>query len=126
MMIDYGEHYTQEDSLRGYKNHTQVSILSEPGHVDVTADVDFFACSQVFKKADVAVVPLLTQKEFLLKMGLLSRVEKLLEQDSVTEEQAEIIVEQCKKLIGDDPSHMGQRFKVLICTYPALDIPSLV
>ncbi len=29
ILIDYGEDYTQEDSLRGYQNHKQVHILSQ-------------------------------------------------------------------------------------------------
>lgn len=29
ILIDYGEDFTQEDSLRGFKNHKQVHILSE-------------------------------------------------------------------------------------------------
>lgn len=39
LFIDYGEALTQADSLRGFKRHGQVSALSEPGLVDVTADV---------------------------------------------------------------------------------------
>ena len=124
LFIDYGEDRTQEDSLRGFKSHKQVSVLSEPGHVDVTADVDFFCAARVLEAQGMAVLPLLTQRDFLLNMGLISRVEVLLEKDSTTEEQAELVVAQCKQLLGE--ANMGTRFKVLVCSYPALDMSTLI
>ncbi|CAM9399153.1 unnamed protein product, partial [Ectocarpus fasciculatus] len=41
LFIDYGENYTQADTLRGYRKHVQKNFLSDPGQTDVTADVDF-------------------------------------------------------------------------------------
>jgi len=120
LFIDYGEDRTQEDSLRGFKSHKQVSVLSEPGTVDVTADVDFFCAARVLEAQGMTVLPLLTQRDFLLNMGLIPRVEALLEKDSTTEAQAELVVAQCKQLLGEES--MGTRFKVLVCSYPALDM----
>ena len=120
LFIDYGEDRTQEDSLRGFKSHKQVSVLSEPGTVDATADVDFFCAARVLEAQGMTVLPLLTQRDFLLNMGLIPRVEALLEKDSTTEAQAELVVAQCKQLLGEES--MGTRFKVLVCSYPALDI----
>lgn len=39
LFIDYGEPFTAADTLRGFSKHTLVNALSEPGMVDVTADV---------------------------------------------------------------------------------------
>ena len=39
LLIDYGEDFTQEDSLRAFLNHRQVHALSQPGVADVTADL---------------------------------------------------------------------------------------
>ena len=112
LLIDYGEYKTQEDTLRAYKAHKQVNILSEPGNVDITADVDFFLCSQVLKLQNMKVLPLFTQNEFLYKMGIISRVEQLLENENTTETDAEELVKGLKKLMGQD--EMGTRFKALV------------
>lgn len=50
LFIDYGENFTQGDSLRAFKKHSQVSVYSEPGYVDVTSDVDFFLCARAASK----------------------------------------------------------------------------
>ena len=44
LFADYGERCHQADTLRAFKDHKQMSILSEPGLVDLTADVNFLAC----------------------------------------------------------------------------------
>ena len=31
LFFDYGERFSQQDSLRGYQQHKQVHVLSEPG-----------------------------------------------------------------------------------------------
>lgn len=50
LFVDYGEDYTQSDSLRGFRRHKQVHFLSEVGQVDITADVDFYACARAVRK----------------------------------------------------------------------------
>lgn len=68
LLVDYGEDYPQVrifhfvitshvcyslsphfqgDTLRGFKNHAAAHVLSEPGMVDISADVNFKACAQV-------------------------------------------------------------------------------
>jgi SAM-dependent MidA family methyltransferase len=37
----------QGDTLRGFKAHAAAHVLSEPGMVDISADVNFKACAQV-------------------------------------------------------------------------------
>jgi SAM-dependent MidA family methyltransferase len=44
LFIDYGERFSQADTLRGFKEHTQKNILSEPGLIDLTTDVNFLEC----------------------------------------------------------------------------------
>jgi len=56
LFIDYGENHTQSDSLRGYYRHKQVNFLSMPGNVDITADVDFYACKSVVQRQQEALV----------------------------------------------------------------------
>lgn len=42
MLVDYGGEGSG-DSVRAFKRHGQAHVLSEPGELDVTADVDFAA-----------------------------------------------------------------------------------
>lgn len=122
LFIDYGENFTQDDSLRGFLKHKQVNILSEPGLVDITADVDFLACAKSARRYGATVLPTIGQGEFLQRMGIVGRVEKLIEAETTTEAQAENIVACLRSLIDD--KEMGKRFKVLGFTDPSL--PPLV
>lgn len=112
LFIDYGETFTQSDSLRGFKKHKQVSVLSEPGLVDISADVDFSACEKVAKRIDgVSVEGAVTQREFLLRMGAVERVEHLINSVDMSDEQANEIVESFRKIVEE--KEMGKRFKVI-------------
>lgn len=111
LLIDYGENYAQMDSIRGFKNHEQVHYLSQPGLVDITVDIDFSACARVARNKGAKVYGPITQSDFLLGMGALERIEQLIDSPSVSENDAETIVESFKMLI--DPAQMGKRFKVV-------------
>jgi len=113
LFVDYGENFTQSDSLRGFKKHKQVSILSEPGEVDITADVDFAACANSARRRGAVVYPAIGQGEFLQRLGIVQRVEKLIQAESTTDEQASQVVASLKRLIGSSETEMGSRFKVL-------------
>ena len=111
LIMDYGENFTQGDSIRAFKKHTQVHFLSEPGKVDITTDVDFKACSISAKKKKVQVFGATQQGEFLMRMGIVERLEQLFALDSTTDEQANQLMEAMKRLVTDEA--MGKRFKVL-------------
>lgn len=111
LFLDYGEDFTQGDSLRAFKRHAQSNILSEPGVADITADVDFAACRTVASRKNVLAYPAIGQGEFLVSMGIVSRAEQLIEADSTSEAAAADIVQGVRKLV--DPSEMGRRFKVI-------------
>ena len=86
--------------------------------MDVTADVDFSICRKAAERRGAKVMPLLTQGQFLMRMGIVSRVEQLLEAPGTTDEQGAMLVNALKFLA--DPQQMGQRFKVLSIANPAL------
>ena len=104
-------HTFQEDTLRGYQRHIETHVLSQPGLVDITADVDFLACENVAKRTGIKVEKSLTQGEFLINMGAVSRLEQLINDENTTDEQAELLVESFKKIVH--PDEMGKKFKVL-------------
>lgn len=115
LFIDYGENYTQADTLRGYRNHKQTDFLSAPGMTDVTADVDFYAAARAALQGDlknhVSVVGPMTQASFLVHMGAVERVEQLIDMEGTSEEKAEEIYNAFEYLV--DRAHMGEKFKVL-------------
>lgn len=111
LFIDYGENYTQSDTLRGFKSHKQVNSLSEPGIVDITADVDFAACARAAVKRGAIALGAIPQGEFLVRMGIVERVQSLINSKNMTDENAIKILSSLRQLI--DNRDMGKRFKVL-------------
>lgn len=127
LVIDYGNEGSR-DTLRAFRKHEQVDILSSPGTVDVTADVDFGALKNAVnhdlqmsrKKMNEgnektnalphAFGPT-TQGQFLASMGAVERTIKLIEDDSTTDEQADDLCTALERLVSEE--EMGQRFKVL-------------
>lgn len=122
LIVDYGQEGST-DSIRAFSRHNQVNVLSRPGQVDVTADVDFAALRHAVnvKRGDDketepepdrphAFGPV-SQGKFLSSMGATERVIHLIEDDHTTDEQAEEIYHALERLVL--PEHMGERYKVL-------------
>lgn len=118
LLIDYGEDFTAADSLRGFHKHKVVNVLSQPGEVDVTADVDFSAAAKVALQNDAWVAPLLTQGEFLMRMGIAERLSALIDLPQTSEEQAEQLFDAFTMLVA--PEHMGTKFKALAISNKSL------
>jgi NADH dehydrogenase [ubiquinone] 1 alpha subcomplex assembly factor 7 len=126
LMIDYGNEGSR-DTLRAFRKHQQVDMLSRPGTVDITADVDFGALrnavnydlSSTRKKSSQGDREIeLTeafgpqkQGQFLASMGAVERTLQLIEDDSTTDDQAEELYTALKRLLSEED--MGERFKVL-------------
>lgn len=85
----------------------------------MTADVDFAMCRRAALRKGAAVPPLLTQGDFLMRMGIVSRVEQLIELEQTSDEAANALVRSLKYLV--EPGQMGSRFKVLSIASPVLD-----
>jgi NADH dehydrogenase [ubiquinone] 1 alpha subcomplex assembly factor 7 len=131
LMIDYGNEGSR-DSLRAFRKHEQVDVLSSPGTVDVTADVDFGALRNAVnhdlqatrskmndgegvdsKNMPKAFGPA-TQGHFLASMGAVERTIKLIEDDNTTDDQADELCTALERLVSEE--EMGERFKVLAIT----------
>ena len=124
LIVDYGNEGSK-DTLRAFRKHEQVHVLSSPGTVDITADVDFSAMKNAVNvdlmrtksnsNNDVvfeteAFGPK-TQGEFLSSMGAVERTINLIEDDNTTDEQAEDLCIALERLVSVE--EMGERFKVL-------------
>jgi hypothetical protein len=97
-------------------------IRGQPGQVDMTADVDFSQCARSARRFGARVPALQTQGDFLMRMGIVDRAQRLLDLEETTDEQAEALVSSLKYLV--EPEQMGQRFKVLCIAHPKL--PTIV
>ena len=115
LFADYGHHGEGEDTFRGYQKSEQVEPLSvEPGSADLTADVDFSQIvSCVNAVRGVQTVGPVTQREYLVNMGFLHRLEVLLKncRDRGDIEGRKALMTQTETLLANDK--MGQRFKFL-------------
>ena len=118
LIVDYGSNSTNSDSLRGFQGHKLTNVLSMPGYVDTTVDVDFDACARVAARRGAKVIGAITQAEFLIKMGVVERSEQLVSLESTTEEQQYSLLSSLKFLV--DEHEMGERFKVMTILDPKL------
>jgi SAM-dependent MidA family methyltransferase len=89
-----------------------------PGVTDVTADVDFGACARAAAKRGAVAIGAIPQGEFLVRMGIVDRVQQLMAQPKTTDEEAVLLLRNLRRLI--DAKDMGMRFKVLAILDPHL------
>lgn len=124
LVIDYGylgdAHHDTLQAVRGHQFHP---VLKEPGEADVTAHVDFTTLMQVAKDAGVGAHGLISQGEFLIRMGAELRGEMLLKA-SPPEVRAQIVAG-LQRLIA--PQQMGELFKVMaLCADPRIEPPGFL
>ncbi|TDZ41164.1 Protein arginine methyltransferase NDUFAF7 [Colletotrichum trifolii] len=118
LILDYGTSDTVPiNSLRGIRRHRRVSPFSEPGLVDLSADVDFTAIAEVATRASegVEVHGPIEQGAFLALMGIKERAEVLIKQAKarVAQEKAEDIDKAWKRLVDRGPGGMGKVYKAM-------------
>lgn len=94
------------------------TVSLQPGSVDLTADVDFSLCRRAAEQKGAYSTGVATQGSFLMRMGIVPRVEALLALDSTSDEDAQQLVDALRFLV--DPQHMGSRFKCVAFADPAL------
>ena len=123
LFIDYGENYTQGDTLRGFRKHQLVSPLSMPGVTDITADVDFSACARAAAKRGAVALGAIPQGEFLIRMGVVDRAQQLIEANATSDDDALRLLKSLKRLV--DVNDMGMRFKVLTFMDPRRELNTI-
>ena len=112
LFIDYGPARSGfGDTLQALKRHEFVDVLAEPGDADLTVHVDFARMAQAGLTAGAAAHGAVTQRDFLLALGLQQRFEALSRR--ATPEQAQTLASGVQRLIETGPTAMGELFKVL-------------
>ena len=116
LIIDYG--YLGEahhDTLQALRAHQFYPVLRDPGDADLTAHVDFTTLMSIARDGGLFVAPLITQGEFLVRMGAELWAEMLLK--TAQGAQRDAIVSGLKRLVS--PQAMGELFKVMaVCSQP--------
>ena len=113
LIIDYGHDETGfGDTLQAVRGHRFAATLADPGSADLSAHVDFADLKRQASALGLKPYGPMPQGEFLLKLGLGERRNRLLQR--ATPAQAEAIASGASRLV--DPKQMGILFKVLALT----------
>ena len=108
LTVDYGykkniENYT----LQAIQNHKFSNILENIGNKDISSHVNFDEFLKIAKKYKLKIDEFCTQREFLIKYGILERKRYLSQKNN-----SKIIEGELNKLINNN--EMGKLFKFLI------------
>ncbi|KAH9463764.1 hypothetical protein Pst134EA_015848 [Puccinia striiformis f. sp. tritici] len=103
LIVDYGADHHFAHSLRGFYQHQIVDPLSRPGLTDITANVDFASLKRAMNP-NVQTYGPITQRQFLLSMGIEVRTKRLNQSSSSTEDSSQRLI---------SPLGMGEQYKFL-------------
>ncbi|MEN2494265.1 MAG: hypothetical protein TECD_00156 [Hyphomicrobiaceae bacterium hypho_1] len=116
LLIDYGHESTGfGDTLQAIRAHRYEHPLTSPGQADLTTQVDFSQISRVLRRSGLIPHSILTQAEFLGRLGVVERTSQLM---SNNPKQASVLETATTRLIA--PNGMGTRFKALALSSPKL------
>ena len=110
LSFDYG--YTNEknqNTLQSVMKHKYINIFSDPGNADITSLINYKLFNKILKKNNLNVEGVVTQSEFLQKLGIIERANILSKKISF-KEKADMFY-RLKKLLSRN--QMGELFKVL-------------
>ncbi len=120
LFIDYGpEAFGPGDTLQAVSTHGFADPLANPGKADLTAHVDFGAIAEQAVREGLSAHGPMPQGEFLLKLGLAQRQERLMK--TATPDQRPMLASGANRLI--DPQQMGVLFKAFALTGRELPPP---
>lgn len=120
LVIDYGHVVsTLGDTLQAVRRHKFCSILDRPGEADLTAHVDFESLGAALRQGGALTYGPITQRQFLLSMGLEARTALL--SRSAQPAERKVIGRAVERLAAEN--QMGNLFKVMAVTSPGLSTP---
>jgi NADH dehydrogenase [ubiquinone] 1 alpha subcomplex assembly factor 7 len=120
LVFDYGHVVSAlGDTLQAVRCHEFCSILDSPGEADLTSHVDFESLGRSFRQGGAITHDAITQRQFLLNMGLETRADVLMA--NAAPEDRKIIARATERLAGE--KEMGNLFKVMAATSPGLATP---
>jgi SAM-dependent MidA family methyltransferase len=121
LVIDYGHMVTGfGDTLQAIIIHDFDPPLAHPGDADLTSHVDFEDLARVAVVAGVHLNGGLRQGEFLYGLGLAERAAALARDKDPIEQR--LIAAAADRLAGEGAGKMGELFKVIAVSSPALKL----
>jgi SAM-dependent MidA family methyltransferase len=120
LVVDYGRDGASSFSLRGIRGHAFVDVLSEPGRVDLSVDVDFRALGLAAALSPrVAVDGPVSQSRFLHSLGILERAMQVVE--ALPDDDVRRVEAALRRLLH--PDEMGHIYKVLAFAHHDVRVP---
>jgi SAM-dependent MidA family methyltransferase len=120
LIIDYGHAKSAAgDTLQALRGHHFAPLLEKPGEQDLTAHVDFEALANAAREAGAAITTLITQRQWLERLGIAARAEALAR--AHPKRGAEI--ETARRRLCD-ADQMGDLFKVIAIHSPDWPVPA--
>ena len=121
LIIDYGHMVTGfGDTLQAVRNHDFDPPLDHPGEADLTSHVDFEDLAKVAVSMGVHLNGGLHQGDFLFGLGLAERSNALSKDKDHAEQR--LISVAVDRLAGEGAGKMGELFKVIAVSSPALNL----
>ena len=113
LIIDYGYiDKEMKNTLQAISKHKYTDVLSGFGNSDITYNLSFNLMGQIIKQSGSFFQSTTTQKEFLIKLGILKRAE-IITKNIPFSKKADLYF-RLKRLI--DENQMGNLFKVMFLT----------
>jgi SAM-dependent MidA family methyltransferase len=120
ILIDYGhERSAPGDTLQAVRGHRFAPVLADPGEQDLTSHVDFEAVGNTAREAGAAVTRLITQGEWLIRLGIEARAQALCRANP---DRADDVQSALERLTASD--QMGSMFKLLAIHSPDWPAPA--
>jgi SAM-dependent MidA family methyltransferase len=114
LLIDYGHARSAPgDTLQAVHGHGYAPVLANPGEQDLTAHVDFEAVARTAREAGATATPLVTQGEWLERLGIHTRADALAKANS---DKAADLQTALERLTASE--QMGDLFKVIALHSP--------
>ena len=111
ILIDYGYNKKIKNfTLQAIYNHKKTSIFENIGQQDISSHVNFNELIEIAKQNKLQINEFVSQRDFLIKYGILERKKKLLTKNSNLNKN--LLDEEVDRLINVD--RMGNLFKCLV------------
>jgi NADH dehydrogenase [ubiquinone] 1 alpha subcomplex assembly factor 7 len=111
ILIDYGYNEKIKNfTLQAIYNHKKTSIFDNLGQQDISSHVNFKELIEIAKQNKLKINEFISQRDFLIKYGILERKKKLLNKNSNLKKN--LINDDVDRLINSD--RMGKLFKCLV------------
>jgi NADH dehydrogenase [ubiquinone] 1 alpha subcomplex assembly factor 7 len=122
LLIDYGyDGFATADTLQAVRRHRPVDPLDAPGTADLTAHVPFGLLAAAARGAGAAAYGPVTQADFLDRLGLSTRAERLAA--AAGAEHRAAVETAAQRLTERSPTGMGSLFRALAIADPRLPEP---